>query len=122
MISFIKKLKNSEIGPYLTNTYDLWHKHHSQCNKFREFKIRSKEEIPGPALSEWWNAKGDDSVLLEDYLDKIPWLPELFIEATEAVGSKNDARAWLFEENIILGIKMTIDSLKRRKDRQKYCS
>jgi len=37
-----------------------------------EFKMRSKEEIPGPALSEWWKAKGDNSVLLEDYLDKIP--------------------------------------------------
>ena len=74
-----------------------------------ELKVRSKEEIPGPALSEWWKSKGGDSVLLEDFLERIPWLPALYVEATDALESKSNARKWLFKENVALGMKKPIE-------------
>ena len=37
-------------------------------------------------------------------LTKSLWLPALFVEATEAVGSKNDARHSFLKKNIILGV------------------
>ncbi|MDI9526095.1 MAG: MbcA/ParS/Xre antitoxin family protein [Pseudomonadota bacterium] len=74
-----------------------------------ELKARSKEEIPGPALSEWWKSKGGDAVLLEDFLERIPWLPALYVEATDALESKSNARAWFFEKNVALGMKTPIE-------------
>jgi putative toxin-antitoxin system antitoxin component (TIGR02293 family) len=74
-----------------------------------ELKVRSEDEIPGPALSEWWKSKGGDSVLLEDFLDRVPWLPALYVEATDALESKSNARKWLFEKNVALGMKTPIE-------------
>ena len=75
-----------------------------------EIKADRNCHIPGYALSDWWKSiGGKDGLFLEDYLEKIPWLPVIYARAVEAFSERSSARGWLFKPHMLMGWKSPIE-------------
>jgi hypothetical protein len=76
-------------------------------------KAKSLYELPGHALSLWWQSRGGKTgIFLDDYLDDIPSLPVIYARAVDIFESKASARSWLFDAIPALGYKSPVEFAK----------